>query len=162
MAGECSRVLHGAEAFAEQGWIADGLTPDAIHDRLLKIALWGNSARPVAARVQSHPARIARLLGECHPTTFQARTGGAYNLAQRPFQCHRPHVIRLKTGGLHDAAAEIERLELVCGAVESAPAHDRDKAPGCVGLGASPPPEETVAGGETHTAGFVPGGEATL
>jgi hypothetical protein len=90
--------------------------------------LRGNSARPVAARVQSHPARIARLLGECHPTTVQARTGGAYSLAQRPFPGHRPHVIRLKAGGLQAAAAEIERLELVCGAVESAPAHDRDKA----------------------------------
>ncbi len=48
---KASRVLHGAEAFAGQGWIADGLTPAAIHDRLLKIALRGNSVRSVAARV---------------------------------------------------------------------------------------------------------------
>jgi hypothetical protein len=125
---QASRVLHGQEAFAGQGWISSGLSPDAIHDTLLEIALRGNSARPIAARTQSNPARIARLLGSENPTTRQAREGCAYNLAWRPFQMRRPRPIRLAAGGLQAAASEIERLEHDCGAIESAPSHDRDKA----------------------------------
>ena len=83
---KASRVLHGLEAFTGQGWIPAGLSPDAMHDALLRIALRGNSARPIAARIQSHPERIARLLGSENPTSGQARDGGAYNLATRPFQ----------------------------------------------------------------------------
>ena len=123
-----SRVLHGQEAFEGQGWIASGLSPDSIHDTLLKIALQGNSSRPIAARVQSNPARIARLLGSEDPSTRQARDGCAYNLAQRPFQIRRPRPIRLNAGGLRAAQEEIERLEHVCRAIEAAPEHDRDKA----------------------------------
>jgi hypothetical protein len=63
-----SRVLHGLDAFAGQDYIPWGLSSDATHDALLRIALRGNSARPIAARVQSHPARIARLLGSEDPT----------------------------------------------------------------------------------------------
>ncbi len=125
---KAARVLHGAEAFAGQGWIAEGLTPDAIHDALLRIARRGNSARPIAARVQSEPARIARLLGDDDPTAAQAANGCAYNLAQRPFQFYRPHPIRLAAGALLAASAEIDRLEHFCDAVESAPEHDRDRA----------------------------------
>ena len=125
---KASRVLHGVEAFAGQGWIAGGLSVDAIHDALVRIALRGNSARPIAARVQSRPARIARLLDSENPTATQARDGCAYSLTQRPFQIRRPRPIRLTAGGLQAAAAEIDRLEHICGAVESAPPHDRDKA----------------------------------
>ena len=125
---KASRVLQGAEAFAGQGWIGEGMSADAIHDALLKIAQRGNSARPIAARVQAQPERIGRLLGADHPTAAQARNGCAYNLAQRPFQYRRPHTIRLQAGALQAASTEIERLEQVCYAVESAPMHDRDKA----------------------------------
>ncbi len=121
-------VLHGKKAFTGQGWIAEGLSPDAMHDALLQIALRGNSARPIAARVQSHPARIARLLGADDTTAAQALDGCAYNLATRPFQIRRPRPIRLAAGGLQTASAEIDRLEHVCGAIESAPSHDRDRA----------------------------------
>jgi hypothetical protein len=69
---QASRVLHGQEAFEGQGWIASGLSPDSIHDTLLKIALRGNSNRPIAARIQSNPTRIARLLGSEDPSTRQA------------------------------------------------------------------------------------------
>ena len=123
-----SRVLHGAQSFAGQPWIADGLSADSIHDLLVRIALHGNSARPIAARVQSRPDRIDRLLGSENPTTAQAANGCAYNLGQRPYQTRRPRPIRLATGPLQAAAAEIARLEHVCMAVESAPDHDRDKA----------------------------------
>jgi hypothetical protein len=125
---QAARVLHGLEAFEGQEWIANGLSADAIHDSLLRIALQGNSGRPIAARVQSNPARIARLLGSKNPSTRQARDGCAYSLVQRPFQVRRPRPIRLAAGGLQAAAEEIERLEHVCGAIESAPEHDRDKA----------------------------------
>jgi hypothetical protein len=125
---QASRVLHGQEAFAGQGWISSGLSPDDLHDTLLAIALRGNSARPIAARTQSNSVRIACLLGSENSTTKQARDGCAYNLAQRPFQMRRPRPIRLATGGLQAVAEEIARLEHVCGAIESAPSHDRDKA----------------------------------
>jgi hypothetical protein len=81
---KAARVLHGAETFAASGWIAEGMTPDALHDTLLSIAQRGNSTRPIAARVQSNPARVARLLGADNLTAHQARDGCAYNLAQRP------------------------------------------------------------------------------
>ncbi len=48
-----SSVLNGVSSFAGQPWIAVGLSSEAIHDLLLGIALRGNSARPIAARVQS-------------------------------------------------------------------------------------------------------------
>ena len=125
---QAARVLHGAETFAASDWIAEGLTPDAIHDILLAIAVRGNSPRPIAARVQSHPARVERLLGADNPTARQSVDGCAYSLAQRPYQIRRPRPIRLATCALRAASLEIDRLERVCGAVESAPMHDRDKA----------------------------------
>ncbi len=87
-----------------------------------------NSARPIAARVQSQPARIAQLLADNDPTAHQVANGCAYNLAQRPYQIRRPHPIRLAAGGLWVTSAEINRLEHVCDAIESAPVHDRDRA----------------------------------
>ena len=123
-----SSVLNGVSAFAGQPWIADGLSSEATHDLLLGIALRGNSARPIAARVQSRPDRIARLLGADSHTAAQAAHGCAYNLGQRPYQIRRPRPISLAAGPMQAAAAEIDRLMHVCGAVEFAPEHDRDKA----------------------------------
>ncbi len=61
------------------------------------------------ARIQSHPTRVARLLGPTDPSAVQAVQGcGSSQLAA--------------------AGAEIDRLMNVCGAVETAPSHDRDKA----------------------------------
>ena len=114
--------------FDGQPWIVGDLSADAIHDLLLGIALQGNSNRPIAARVQSRPDRVAGLLGEGNPTSAQAISGCAYNFGQRPYQIRRPRPIRLAAGSLQAASAEIDRLLEVCGAVESAPAHDRDRA----------------------------------
>ncbi len=97
---KAARVLNGTEAFSGQGWIAEGLSPDAIHAALLRIALRGNSARSIAARVQSQPVRIARLLGADDPTAAQALHGCAYNLEARPFQIRRPRPIKLAAGEL--------------------------------------------------------------
>jgi hypothetical protein len=123
-----SSVLNGVSAFAGQPWIADGLSSEAIHDLLLGIALRGNSARPIAARVQSRPDRIAHLLGADSHTAAQAAHGCAYNLGQRPYQIRRPRPILLAAGPIQAAAAEIDRLMHVCGAIKFAPEHDRDKA----------------------------------
>ena len=123
-----ARVLTGDEALANQPWIADGLSDEAIHDVLVGIALQGNSARPIAARCQTHPARVASLLGTDDPTSIQAAQGCAYTFRQRPYQYRRPRPIRLAAAQMAAAAAEIDRLMHQCGAVELAPAHDRDKA----------------------------------
>ena len=85
-----SQVLHGGAVFDGQPWIAEALSADAIHDLLLGIALQGNSNRPIAARVQSRPDRVAGLLGEGNPTSAQAISGCAYNFGQRPYQIRRP------------------------------------------------------------------------
>ena len=95
---------------------------------LVGIALRGNSAKPIAARCQSHPTRVAGLLGTADPTSIQAAQGCAYSFQQRPYQYRRPRPIRLAGDQMGAAAAEIDRLIHLCGAVEMAPAHDRDKA----------------------------------
>jgi hypothetical protein len=114
--------------FEGQPWILEALSSDGIHDLLMGIALKGNSIRPIAARVQSRPDRVVALLGEDNPTTTQAFRGCAYNFGQRPYQIRRPRPIRLAADSLRAGSAEIDRLREVCGAVESAPAHDRDRA----------------------------------
>ncbi len=123
-----ARVLTGDESPANQPWIADGLSDEAIHDVLVGITLRGNSARPIAARCQSHPLQVASLLGPDDPTSIQAAQGCAYTFQQRPYQYRRPRPIRLAGNQMAAAAAEIDRLIRQCGAVETAPAHDRDKA----------------------------------
>ncbi len=124
-----ARVLTGDEAPANRPWIADGLSDEAIHDVLVGIALRDNSAKPIAARCQSHPTRVAGLLGTADPTTsIQATQGCAYSFQQRPYQYRRPRPIRLAGDQMGAAAAEIDRLIHLCGAVEMAPAPDRDKA----------------------------------
>ncbi len=95
---------------------------------LVGIALRGNSARPIAARCQAHPARVANLLGADDPTAIEAAQGCAYTFRQRPYQYRRPRPIRLAADQMAATAAEIDRLMNQCGAVELAPAHDRDKA----------------------------------
>ena len=111
-----------------QPWIADDLSDDAIHDALLGIAMRGNSAQPIAARIQLHPSRVGRILGLEDATTIQAAQGCAYTFNQRPYQFRRPRPIRLAAAQLAAAGAEIDRLIHECHAVETAPAHDRDKA----------------------------------
>ena len=123
-----SKVLHGRASFGGQPWIAGDLSSEEVHEVLLSIALEGNSLRPIAARVQSHPDRVASLLGTGSHTTGQATNGCAYNLGQRPYQIRRPRPIRLAATSMAAASSKIDRLIRVCGAVESAPAHDRDRA----------------------------------
>ena len=123
-----SLVLLGSEAFPGQPWIAEGLSDEAIHDMLLRIAQQGNSDRPIAARVQSHPSRVAHLLGQDDATSIHAAEGCPYTFHQRPYQYRRPRPIRLAAPQMAAASEEIDRLLHVCGAVEIAPAHDRDKA----------------------------------
>ena len=120
------RVLEGTACF-DGVWFTEDLTPEATHDLLVSVAEWGNSSDPIAARLQLHPERIRQLLGDESATTRQATGGCAYNLGRRPFQYSRPRPIKLDAGSLQAACDEIDRLECVCGAVEAAPTHDRDK-----------------------------------
>jgi hypothetical protein len=99
-----------------------------IERALSAMAEEGNQATPIAARLQSRPDLVARLLGWDHDTTKVATSGSAYNFEKRPFQFHRPRPFRLARDQERAAVREIERLETVCGAVEAAPTHDGDRA----------------------------------
>ena len=99
-----------------------------IHHALWQLAEKGNSGNPIAARFQSQPDRVERLLGSESHTTKQVFSGSAYNLSARPFQYRRPRLIPLQKAQRKAAVEEIERLMQVCHAVEVAPEHDGDKA----------------------------------
>ncbi len=66
-----------------------------IHLCLLALAERGNQGTPIAARLQSRPARIGALLGAGDPTTLAAAGGSAYNFHTRPFQYSRPKPLKL-------------------------------------------------------------------
>jgi hypothetical protein len=55
---------------------------------LLALAERGNRDTPIAARLQSRPARLGELLGASDPTTLAAAGGSAYNFHSCPFQNH--------------------------------------------------------------------------
>jgi hypothetical protein len=152
-----ARVLTGDEAPANQPWIADGLSDEAIHDVLVGIALRGNSARPIAARWQSHPVRGASLLGTDDPTSIQAAQGCEYTFHQCPYQYRRPRPIRLAGDQMVAAAAEIDRDTPMRGRGDGPRSRSRQGPPArrrCVG--ASPPAGRLVAGRKARSR-FVVG-----
>jgi hypothetical protein len=99
-----------------------------IHLCLLALAERGNQDTPIAARLQSRPARIGALLGAGNPTTLAAAGGSAYNFHTRPFQYSRPKPLKLDRFQTKAVADELSRLRHVCHAVEPAPPHDSGKA----------------------------------
>jgi hypothetical protein len=99
-----------------------------VHLCLLALAERGNQDTPIAARLQSRPARIGALLGAGDPTTLAAAGGSAYNFQTRPFQYSRPKPLKLHRFQTQAVADELSRLRHVCHAVEPAPPHDSDKA----------------------------------
>jgi hypothetical protein len=99
-----------------------------IHLCLLTLAERGNQDTPIAARLQSRPARLGDLLGASDPTTLAAAGGSAYNFHSRPFQYSCPKPLRLDRLQTKAVADELSRLRHVCNAVEPAPPHDSDKA----------------------------------
>jgi hypothetical protein len=99
-----------------------------IHLCLLALAEKGNSSTSIAARQQSHPSRIGSLLGLTDPTTLTATGGSAYNFHTRPFQYSRSRSIRMDRFQTAAVSEELSHLRHVYQAVETAPAHDGDKA----------------------------------
>ncbi len=109
-------------------WFVSDMSDSEMHHSLLQLACRGNSKNLIAARFQSQPDRVERLLGPESGTTRQAQSGSAYNLTSRPFQYRRPRTIPLQKIQRQAAVDEIERLMIECHAVEIAPEHDGDKA----------------------------------
>jgi hypothetical protein len=83
---------------------------ESIHLCLLALAEQGNQSRPIAARLQSRPARLHALLGSDSPTVMAARGGSAYNFHRRPFQHVRPRPIRLDRFQTAAVSSELHRL----------------------------------------------------
>ena len=108
--------------------LVHGFSDAEIERSLLAMAESFNQVVPIAARIQSRPDLVAKLLGPDHDTSKAAATGSAYNFEKRPFQRSRPRIFKLDKEQERAAMNEIERLEKVCGAVETAPDHDSDKA----------------------------------
>ena len=104
------------------------MTDEKVHQTLLDLVRRGNSQNPIAARFQSHPDRVERLLGPESHSVEQAYSGSAYSFSSRPFQYRRPRVIPMQNTQRRAAVDEIERLMTECHAVEVAPEHDSDKA----------------------------------
>jgi hypothetical protein len=63
-----------------------------IHICLLALTERENQDTPIAARLQSRPARLGELLDASDPTTLAATGGSAYNFHSRPFQYSRPNL----------------------------------------------------------------------
>lgn len=104
------------------------LSDEEVHETLLAKCHALNQPTPVAARLQSRPDRLSSLLGEDSGTTAAARGGVAYSFASRPQQPRRPRSIRLPRDSRVAVDQEVHRLRNFCGAVETAPEHDGDKA----------------------------------
>ena len=72
---------------------------------LTTIATAGNSDRPVAARLQSHPSNVPKLVGDAHSLAAQSATRGvAYRFTSRPQQWHRPRPLHLEAASMEAAA----------------------------------------------------------
>lgn len=114
--------------------LSPGVSNEFIEGVLENLAAAGNSARPVAARYQTHPANVRSLLQDDASLAVQAaRRGVIYQLTARPLQLRRPRPLSLPAEQKGAALAEIQRLLTVCQAIEQVPDHDADKPlrPGC-------------------------------
>lgn len=109
--------------------LVDGATDAEIESILRTLAERGNSARPVAARFQSRPKNVKRLLPqEAVVTASAAARGVAYRFSSRPYQYKTPRPFRLAAEETAAVSAEVLRLRDVCQAIERAPLHDQHRA----------------------------------
>ena len=122
-------ILRGdiqAKGLASQ--LRPGTSMKDMESVLTALATAGNSDRPVAARLQTHPTNVQRLVEDAHSLTAQSATRGvAYRFTSRPTQWHRPRPLQLEAASMEAAAAEINRLYNVCKAIERCEDHDGDK-----------------------------------
>ena len=109
--------------------LSDRMSDDYIQSVLTELAESGNSRRPVAARLQTHPERVAGLLQNPDSIATQsARRGVVYKLSARPGQQRRPRPMSLPADQSLAVEAEIARLFHTCDAIEVVGEHDGDKA----------------------------------
>jgi hypothetical protein len=121
---------------------------------LTTIATAGNSDRPVAARLQSHPSNVSKLVGDAHSLAAQSATRGvAYRFTSRPKQWHRPRPLQLEAASMEAAAKEIDRLHVTCKAIERCEEHDGDK---CLRLWATHYERKTLPRGQWPKEHRVP------
>ena len=105
------------------------MSDDYIQYVLTTLAESGNSARPVAARLCTRPANVARLVQDRNSITTQAAMRGVvYKLLSRPKQLRRPRPMSLPTEQQAAVEEEINRLQHQCHAIEEVEEHDGDKA----------------------------------
>ena len=108
--------------------IREGISHEEIERVLTQLALAGNSTRPVAARLQTHPQNVKKLVGDADSLAAEsARRGVAYRFDRRPQQWRRPRPLHLALDQELAASTEIARLYNECRAIERAPSHDGDK-----------------------------------
>ena len=101
---------------------------DEMASILTSVAMSGNSSRPVAARFQSRPHNVARLVQDpLSIATIAAHRGVTYRFSQRPCQSRRPTPLRVSNTEGEAITREIQRLFHDCHAIERAPPHDADK-----------------------------------
>ena len=108
--------------------IRKGVSHEEIERVLTQLATAGNSDRPVAARLQSHPTNVKNLIGDANSLASEsARRGVAYRFDRQPQQWRRPRPLQMALDQELAASAEIARLYNTCQAIERAPSHDGDK-----------------------------------
>jgi hypothetical protein len=139
--------------------LIDTMSDEENHQALVDLVVRGNSCNPIAARFQSCPERVQKLLGPESSSTKQAQAGSAYSFSSRPFQYKRPRLIPLKKAQRQAAVDEIERLMTECHAVEVAPEHVIDFGRS---MGTTPAPPGTLATGARHPRLFDMGGATSL
>ena len=105
-----------------------GTSFSEMEEILTALATAGNSTRPVAARLQTNPTNVAKLVGDAHSLAVQSATRGvAYRFTSRPTQWRRPMPLKLEAASMQAAADEIDRLYHTCNAIERCEEHDGDK-----------------------------------
>ena len=138
-----SALIGGMKAKDHLHGLAPGVSLQFIEGVLENLAASGNSDRPVAARFQTHPENVRRLIDDDFSLASQAATRGVvYQLTERPHQLRRPRPLRLQQDQRVAALAEIQRLLNTCHAIERVPNHDGDKPlrPGCAAYERQPFP----------------------
>lgn len=98
-----------------------------LHFILLRVAESLNQSRPVAARFQSRPWNVRRLVPAGSLAASAATHGVAYNFRSRPRLFQYPRPLRLSKAAQDAVSAELTRLHSI-GAIEPAPLHDWNKA----------------------------------
>ncbi len=110
---QAQAILAGTAAISDV-WFHQTMSDNEIHLALLALVQQGNSKNPIAARFQTQPDRVERLLGPESDSTRQAHSGTAYSFTTRPFQYRRPRPIPLRRDQRRAAVEEIERLMTEC------------------------------------------------